>query len=229
MAIPDYQALMLPVLKLAQDGQIHRFRDAIEKLADEFSLTDEERRELLPSGAQAVFDNRVGWARSYLQQAGLLSSPKRGYFQITQSGRELLESGIDRIDNSVLERYDNFQEFKNRKRKRDSSQNAESIASSSVSSDQTPEDQIASAYKAIRNNIETEILNNIMNSSPAFFERLVIDLVVRMGYGGSRLDAGKAIGRSGDGGIDGIINEDKLGLDVIYLQAKRWEASVSRP
>lgn len=228
MAIPDYQTLMLPVLKLAQDGQIHRFRDAIEKLAVEFSLTDEERRELLPSGSQAVFDNRVGWARSYLKQAGLLSSPKRGYFQITQSGKELLESGIDRIDNSVLEQFDDFQEFKNRKRKRDITQNTESVASS-VSSDQTPEDQIASAYKAIRSNIETEILSNIMNSSPAFFERLVIDLVIRMGYGGSRSDAGKAIGRSGDGGIDGIINEDKLGLDVIYLQAKRWEGSVSRP
>lgn len=219
---------MLPVLKISEDGSTHRFRDSIELLADKFSLTDEERRELLPSGSQAVFDNRVGWARSYLKQAGLLDSPKRGFFQITPRGKELLDSGISRIDNSVLEQFEEFQDFKNRKKKKEETESADSIESS-IDSDQTPEDQIASAYRAIKAGIQKEILENIMNSSPAFFERLVIDLIVRMGYGGSRSDAGRAIGKSGDGGIDGIINEDKLGLDVIYIQAKRWEGSVGRP
>lgn len=219
---------MLPVLKISEDGSTHRFRDSIELLADKFSLTDEERRELLPSGSQAVFDNRVGWARSYLKQAGLLDSPKRGFFQITPRGKELLDSGISRIDNSVLEQFEEFQDFKNRKKKKEETESADSIESS-IDSDQTPEDQIASAYRTIKAGIQKEILENIMNSSPAFFERLVIDLIVRMGYGGSRSDAGRAIGKSGDGGIDGIINEDKLGLDVIYIQAKRWEGSVGRP
>ena len=228
MPIPDYQTLMLPVLKISEDGNTYKFRDAIESLADQFSLTDEERRELLPSGSQAVFDNRVGWARSYLKQAGLLDSPKRGFFQITQRGKELLDSGIVRIDNSVLEQFEEFQDFKNRKKKKDDSDTTDSTESS-LESDQTPEDQIASAYRTIKAEIQKEILENIMSSSPAFFERLVIDLVVRMGYGGSRSDAGRAIGKSGDGGIDGIINEDKLGLDVIYIQAKRWEGSVGRP
>jgi len=228
MPIPDYQTLMLPVLKISEDGNTYKFRDVIESLADQFSLTDEERRELLPSGSQAVFDNRVGWARSYLKQAGLLDSPKRGFFQITQRGKELLDSGIVRIDNSVLEQFEEFQDFKNRKKKKDDSDTTDSTESS-LESDQTPEDQIASAYRTIKAGIQKEILENIMSSSPAFFERLVIDLVVRMGYGGSRSDAGRAIGKSGDGGIDGIINEDKLGLDVIYIQAKRWEGSVGRP
>jgi len=228
MPIPDYQTLMLPVLKISEDGNTYKFRDAIESLADQFSLTDEERRELLPSGSQAVFDNRVGWARSYLKQAGLLDSPKRGFFQITQRGKELLDSGIVRIDNSVLEQFEEFQDFKNRKKKKYDSDTTDSTESS-LESDQTPEDQIASAYRTIKAGIQKEILENIMSSSPAFFERLVIDLVVRMGYGGSRSDAGRAIGKSGDGGIDGIINEDKLGLDVIYIQAKRWEGSVGRP
>jgi len=227
MPIPDYQSLMLPVLKIAGDGQIHKFRDAIEALSDQFSLTDEERRELLPSGTQAVFDNRVGWARSYLKQAGLLASPKRGFFVITEQGKQLLESGIDRVDNSVLEQFPEYQDFKKRRKKKDDDE--ESSSEDIEDSDLTPEDQIASAYKAVRRSVEKEILENIMASTPVFFERLVVNLIVKMGYGGSLSDAGRAIGKSGDGGIDGIIKEDKLGLDVIYIQAKRWEGNVSRP
>jgi len=228
MAIPDYQTLMLPVLQLSEDGKPHKFRDAVESLADEFVLSDQERRELLPSGNQPIFDNRVGWARSYLKQAGLLDSPKRGFFQITPRGKELLRSGVSRIDNSVLSKYEEFQDFKKRKKKSSDSESTESDTSN-LESDQTPEDQIAAAYQNIRATIQKELLENIMASSPAFFERLVVDLIVKMGYGGSRSDAGKAIGKSNDGGIDGIINEDKLGLDVIYIQAKRWEGSVGRP
>lgn len=228
MSIPDYQSLMLPVLRIAGDGKIHRFRDVIETLQKELNLTDEEKRELLPSGTQPIFDNRVGWARSYLKQAALLNSPKRGYFEITEKGRNLLTTDVKRIDQSFLLQYPEFQEFKNRKKNRDN--HIEDAFSETESiSDLTPEDQIAAAYKVIKRGIEKEILENILNSTPSFFERLVIDLLVKMGYGGSLADAGKAVGKSGDEGIDGIIKEDKLGLDIIYVQAKRWESVVGRP
>ncbi len=228
MAIPDYKTLMLPVLKLASDGKEHKFSQAVEALADEFGLTTEERVELLPSGSQAVFNNRVGWARSYLKQAGLLTTPKRGFFTITQTGVELLATNPIQVDTSVLERYPEFIEFKNRKR--DKCENESQIESSfDPESTLTPEDALASAYKKLSLTLESEILSAVKESSPSFFERLVVDLLVKMGYGGSRQDAGRALGKSGDGGIDGIINEDRLGLDVIYIQAKRWEGSVGRP
>lgn len=219
---------MLPVLKLVSDGKEHKFSQAVEALADEFGLTTEERVELLPSGSQAVFNNRVGWARSYLKQAGLLTTPKRGFFTITQTGVELLATNPIQVDTSVLERYPEFIEFKNRKR--DKCENESQIESSfDPESTLTPEDALASAYKKLSLTLESEILNAVKESSPSFFERLVVDLLVKMGYGGSRQDAGRALGKSGDGGIDGIINEDCLGLDVIYIQAKRWEGSVGRP
>lgn len=228
MAIPIYQTLMLPVLKLASDGKEHKFSQAVEELADEFDLTAEERNELLPSGSQAVFNNRVGWARSYLKQAGLLASPKRGFFAITPKGTELLETNPTKVDTSVLEQYPEFIEFKNRKK--DKSENeSQSEPSSEQESILTPEDALASAYKKLRSALESEILSSVKESSSSFFERVVVDLLVTMGYGGNRQDAGKALGKSGDGGIDGIINEDRLGLDVIYIQAKRWEGSVGRP
>jgi restriction system protein len=231
MPIPDYKSLMLPVLKIAGDGNVHKFRESIEILADQFQLTDDERRELLPSGSQSVFDNRVGWARTYLKQAGLLRSPRRGFFEITARGKELLVTGVVHIDNSVLEQFPEYQDFKKRRKNKDGDdeEDHESSSQDIAESELTPEDQIASAYKTIRCSVEKEILENIMSSSPAFFERLVVNLIVKMGYGGSLSDAGRAIGKSGDGGIDGIIKEDKLGLDVIYIQAKRWEGNVSRP
>lgn len=228
MAIPNYQTLMLPVLKLATDGEEHKFSQAVEELADEFNLSTEERNELLPSGSQAVFNNRVGWARSYLKQAGLLASPKRGFFTITQKGKELLATNTEKIDISVLEQHPEFIEFKNRKK--DKSENEAQVEiSTEEESTLTPEDALASAYKQLRSALESEVLSSVKEASPSFFERLVVDLLVKMGYGGSRQDAGKALGKSGDGGIDGIINEDRLGLDVIYIQAKRWEGSVGRP
>jgi restriction system protein len=228
MAIPDYQTLMLPVLRLASDGEEHKVSQAVEKIADEFALTSEERTELLPSGSQAVFNNRVGWARSYLKQAGLLASPKRGFFTITQNGIDLLAKDPVKVDVSVLEQYPEFIEFRNRKKDKS---DAESQTESSYEpeSNQTPEDALASAYNTLRKSLESEILSAVKEASPTFFERLVVDLLVKMGYGGNRQDAGKALGKSGDGGIDGIINEDRLGLDVIYIQAKRWEGTVGRP
>ncbi len=227
MSIPDYQTLMLPVLRLASDIEEHRFRDSIESLAVEFLLSDEEQNELLPSGNQAVFNNRVGWARSYLKQAGLLTSPKRGYFQITEQGLKLLSENPAKINVSLLERYPEFQAFRNRKK--DASKNNEVNTFIEIIASETPEDALASAYRTLRRNLEDEILISVKDSAPSFFERLVVDLLVKMGYGGNRQDAGRALGKSGDGGIDGIINEDQLGLDVIYIQAKRWEGTVGRP
>lgn len=227
MAIPGYQTIMLPVLKLASDQKDHKFSDCVQSLAEEFLLTDEEQSELLPSGTQAVFNNRVGWARSYLKQAGLLSSPKRGYFRITEQGLKLLSERPEKITAALLERYSEFQKFKNRKK--DQSKISAENEVIQVYENETPEDSLASAYRLLRKNLEDEILASVKESSPSFFERLVVDLLVKMGYGGNRQDAGRALGKSGDGGIDGIINEDQLGLDVIYIQAKRWEGAVGRP
>jgi restriction system protein len=222
---------------LAADGEEHRFRDVVECLAKDFTLTDEERAELLPSGTAPLFDNRVGWARTYLKQAGLLDSPKRGFFRITERGKKLLASNPARIDVELLDQYQEFREF--RSRRRDATDvDAEQLFAElnqcasplkDFSSDQTPEDLLATAYRRLRKELELELIEQAKAASPAFFERLVIDLLVAMGYGGSRQDAGRAIGKSGDGGIDGIIKEDKLGLDVIYVQAKKWEGTVGRP
>lgn len=228
MTIPDYQTLMLPVLKLASDGNEHKFSHAVDALAKEFALTVEERNELLPSGSQAIFNNRVGWARSYLKQAGLLTAPRRGYFAISDKGAELLKNNPDQIDASVLEQYPEFIEFKNRKKDKGETEPDPVFAFESQST-LTPEDALASAYNKLRSAVESEVLAAVKEASPSFFERVVIDLLVKMGYGGNREDAGRALGKSGDGGIDGIINEDRLGLDVIYVQAKRWEGVVGRP
>lgn len=231
MPIPDYQTLMLPLLKFASDGNERKFREAIEALAEEFGLSDEERAELLPSGSQPVFDNRVGWAKTYLKQAGLLASPRRGIFQITQPGSALLSTGPTFVGLETLDKYDDFRAFRSRRRagNNEASETPETPAPDPSPRTATPEDQLASAYQRLRHDLEAELLEQVKSASPAFFERIVIDLLVKMGYGGSRRDAGRAIGRSGDGGIDGIIKEDKLGLDVIYVQAKRWEGTVGRP
>jgi restriction system protein len=230
MTVPDYQTLMLPILRLASDGQEHRFRDAVETLATEFAITDEERAQLLPSGTAPLFDNRVGWARTYLKQAGLLHAAKRGVFQITDRGRQLLGKQPKEINVELLDQYEDFRHFRSRRRDRSDTSDTSAISQEPASiSDQTREEAMASAYYKFRKNLEAEVLDQVKAASPAFFERLVIDLLVSMGYGGSRLDAGRAIGRSGDGGIDGIINDDRLGLDVIYVQAKRWDGTVGRP
>ena len=211
-------------MQIAGDGREHQLRDAIETLAIQYDLTELERNELLPSGSQTVLVNRVSWARSYLMHAGLLSNPRRGFFTITASGRELLQEGPERIDVNLLQRYPSFMEFRSRGKVSESSSEGPTQGDS-----ETPEDALATAYQTLRNNLETELLQQIKDSSPSFFEQLVVDLLVKMGYGGSRQEAGRAIGRSGDGGIDGVIDEDRLGLDVIYVQAKRWDSTVGRP
>jgi restriction system protein len=224
MAIPDYQSIMLPLLKFAGDGEEHSLREAIEALADEFSLTDEERKELLPSGRQATFDNRVGWARTYMKKAGLLESTKRGYFQITERGLDVLKQNPPEINNAFLRQFPEFIEFQTPKQRK-----VEEDTEQDISETRTPEEEIESAYQGVRQELATELLQTIKSCSPTFFERLVVDVLVKMGYGGTRKDAGQAVGRSGDGGIDGIIKEDRLGLDIVYIQAKRWDGPVGRP
>jgi len=224
MAIPDYQSIMLPLLRLTSDGNEHTLREAVEELAEGFNLTEEERRELLPSGSQFTFANRVGWARTYMNKAALLESTRRGYFRVTQRGRDVLSKNLPELNVKFLDQFPEFIAF--RTKHRDSEQAIEPTDTISL---QTPGELLESAYQKLREDLSSELLKTTKECSPAFFERLVIDVLVKMGYGGSRKEAGKAIGRSGDEGIDGIINEDRLGLDVIYIQAKRWQAPVGRP
>jgi len=226
--IPDYQSIMLPMLRLVADKKEHKYRDLIENLATEFQVTDEERKELLASGLQAIFDNRVGWAKTYLKKAGLLDSPKRATFVITQLGLDTLKKNPDRVDAKYLRQFPAFLEFQNASR---NDNNTDEEVATQEPSDQTPEENLDKAYQRIRKSLASELLNKVVELSPTFFERLVVELLVKMGYGGSIKDAGKAIGKSGDEGIDGTIKEDKLGLDIIYVQAKRWKPGnvVGRP
>ena len=221
MRIPDYQKIMLPLLMYASDGQEHSLRETIEALADKFNLSEEERKELLPSGQQAIFDNRVGWAKTYLKKARLLESPQRGFIKITDRGKKVLNEKPSIINTQFLEQFPEYIEFRTTRRNVD---NGNLIIEPDV--DNTPQESIERGYQQIRKEVETEILNRVKSCSPNFFERLVVDLLIKMGYGGSRRDAGKAIGKSSDGGIDGIIKEDKLGLDIVYIQAKRWDNTV---
>jgi restriction system protein len=226
MPIPDYQTLMLPLLRFAGDGNDHTTREAVEVLATEFQLTPAERNELLPSGQQPIFSNRVGWANSYLKKAGLLESPRRGALRITARGKQVLGDNPARIDVKFLERFPEFIEFRDASRNNRETPTTESVA---ITTNQTPEEALELAYQSLRHSLAQDILSRILSCSPTFFERLVVELLVKMGYGGSRRDAGERIGQSGDGGIDGIIKEDRLGLDTIYIQAKRWQGPVGRP
>ncbi len=184
MPIPDYQSIMLPLLRLSSDGEIHRFRAAVESLAENFELTPEERRELLPSGKQPTFDNRVGWARTYMTKAGLLISPKRGLFQITERGKQVLQGNPSALNVAFLEKFDEFVAFRNLRR--DKPITSEGLATHASSDDSTPEEALEGAYQSLRSDLANEILNTVKGCSPAFFEDLVVDLIVKMGYGGSR-------------------------------------------
>ena len=217
---------MLPLLKHISDQKVHTLRDVVEGLAEQFDLTEEDRREMLPSGMQHAFDNRVGWARTYLKKAGLLTSPKRAAMQITPRGLEVLQQAPPRIDVAYLKRFQEFVEFQNAKR--------ESTAPEVIEEDsngRTPEEIIESGYEQVRAALGQELLAKVQGLSWMDFERLVVQLLVRMGYGGSVKDAGRALTKGGDEGIDGTIKEDKLGLDIIYIQAKKWQTgnTVGRP
>ena len=220
MPVPDYQSLMLPVLQAVSDGKVHSTSDIYAGVATAEGLSEDDLAELVPSGSQTTFVNRATWAVVYLTKAGLLKRPKRAHYEITERGREAIASGLDRITVKYLGQYPEFVAFKKLTHPKKASAGT---GGSTDDSDLTPSDMIEAGYETLRAELGLLLIEQVMACSPAFFERLVVDLLVAMGYGGSRADAGKAVGKSGDGGIDGIIKEDRLGLDAVYIQAKRWE------
>ncbi|MBM4006463.1 MAG: restriction endonuclease [Planctomycetes bacterium] len=226
MPVPDFQSFLLPVLQAASDGEVHSLAETRERIATQFGLTPEDRAELLPSGRQARFDNRVAWAKSYLQQAALITSPRRAHFAITPRGKELLATKPERLTIEILEQYPEFKTFRDGS---GDSSGAGAGASEPAKATETPEEVLELAYSRIRADLAADVLNRVKQAPPTFFESLVVDLLLKMGYGRNRAEAGRAIGASGDEGIDGIISEDRLGLDVIYVQAKRWDNTVGRP
>lgn len=230
MAVPDYQSVMLPLLQFAEERKAEvSTDDAVEALATRIGLNDDDLKEMLPSGVQRTFVNRVGWAATYMKKAGLLETTRRGYYQITPRGLELLKKNPKTINVKLLKQYPEFIEFQKLKGTRSGEKTNFSKDSLDIES-ATPSEALEDAYKNLRDELADELLARLKKLSPSFFERIVVDLLVKMGYGGSRADAGKAIGRSGDEGIDGIIKEDKLGLDFVYVQAKRWDNTpVGRP
>ncbi len=215
MTIPDFQTIMLPFLKTAEDGKEHSKREVVERLADYFKLSESELREMLPSGKQELFDNRVGWTRTYLKKAGLIETTRRGFFCITQRGRDLLQQNPAKIDIKLLNQYPEFKEFHTYR----GSKGEIVIAKEE---DTTPQERLYNAYQQIDDELAKDILQQLKTISPKGFENIVVDLLVKMGYGGSNKEAAQAIGRSGDEGVDGVINQDTLGIDRIYIQAKRW-------
>jgi restriction system protein len=224
MPIPDYQTIMLPLLQFCSDGKDHSLGEAVDHVASLFHLTQEEKDEQLPSGKQTLIRNRVHWAKTYLYKANLLNSPRRGHFQITERGMEVLKERLDKITARYLMRFSEFTVFKERK-----TEKKQEVANEINDTSLTPAEALENAHSEIRQNLASEVLENIKKCTPEFFEHLVLEVLVEMGYGGSRSDAASMVGKSGDEGIDGIIKEDRLGLDVIYIQAKRWDATVGRP
>ncbi|MGH7815391.1 MAG: restriction endonuclease [Candidatus Binataceae bacterium] len=225
MAVPTYDSFMLPLLRLAADGKEHSLKACGIELAKQFNLTPEDLALLLPSGRHTVLASRVGWSRTYLKMAGLLEIPTRGKIRITDAGKEVLNHPPDRIDAKFLRQFPGFAEFQARRK----IQNGAHDEPPPGSSEGTPEEILEDAYQSLRESLANDLLSRVKVCSPQFFERLVVDLLLAMGYGGSRAEAGRTVGHSGDGGIDGIIDEDRLGLDKVCIQAKRWENTVGRP
>ena len=220
MPIPDYQTLMLPVLQLAARGELTN-KVCVESIADQLSLLPEEREQLLPSGKQTIIANRVHWAITYMTKAGLIERPKRGTLITTDQGRAILSKNLQRIDNRFLEQFQGFQEFQGRSKEKGKAQALNQLAQSNISETvATPEEQIEIAAQEMHSALRDELLTRIVTADPTFFEKVIIDLMLAMGYGAS--GSGQHLGKTNDGGIDGIINEDPLGLDVVFLQAKRY-------
>jgi len=230
MTIPDYQTLMLPVLTVAARGET-RVPAAAEAIADELGLSPEEREELLPSGRQRLLHNRIHWAKFYMNKAGLIDQPRRGWFIASAAGLALLAQKPDRVDVKLLRRIPEFEEFYATAVAGRSSSAAQQEPGTSSDGDgdgdATPEEQIEAAHQALHSALRSELLQRIRQNSPSFFEQVIVDLLVAMGDGGSHKNAAQQLGRSGDGGVDGVINEDRLGLDRVYVQAKRYAANVS--
>jgi len=229
MAIPDYQTLMLPVLTAAAKGET-RAAVVAQTVADQLGLSESEREEMLPSGKQNVLMNRIHWAKFYMTKAGLIDSPKRGIFVASKAGRSLLASSPARIDVELLKSFPAFSEYYRQFAVRgDSSAVVADV--SVVVPDATPEAQIDAAQTVLVAALKADLLQRVLEQTPSFFEGLIVDLLVAMGYGGSHEDAARKLGKAGDGGIDGVIDEDRLGLDRIYVQAKRYAigTTVGRP
>jgi restriction system protein len=220
MSVPDFQSLMLPLLKLAGDGGEHSIQEALDRLSDEFGLTADDRAEMLPSQRQRRFDNRIGWAMTYLSQACLVERTGRGRFRLTARGHEVLGEEPNKVDVKYLERFPEYQEFKSRTKV------PEQAGGAAIQQGLTPEELLEQNYQALRGDLAAVLLERVVQAPPAFLEQLVVELLVAMGYGGSLQDAGQAVGQTGDGGIDGIIKEDRLGLESVYVQAKRWGGTV---
>lgn len=216
MSIPDFQSLMLPVLRKSASGEVS-IQHVVDELAGDYGLSDEERAELLPSGRQTTFANRAHWAKSYLGKAGLIELTRRSHFVITEAGRAVLASPPDRIDIPYLRRFPVFEAFRF-----PSEDQAQPASEEATSSSLTPDEIMRQARDRLDADLGVELLSRIQAAPPAFFERVVVQLLIAMGYGGSLARAGRALGRSGDGGVDGVIDEDALGLDRIYVQAKRY-------
>lgn len=226
MSVPDFQTMMLPILRLAQENVEISVPTITPQLAGLYNLTDAEKAERVPSGQQTKLTNRISWVFAHFQKAGLLKKQKRGVYEMTARGKELLEQNPEKINLKTLRQFPEYSDFYKPQK---SNESTNTFLESEIETAVTPEESLETSYQTIRNALAAEIIDKVKSCSPSFFERLVVELLVAMGYGGTLQDAGKAIGKSGDGGIDGIIKEDRLGLDVIYLQAKRWEGNVSRP
>ena len=229
MPVPGFESFMLPLLRALDDGADHPVSEVRERIAREMALTDADRADLLPSGKQVIFDNRLGWAKTYVDKAGLMATVKRGVNRITDDGRRLLAQKPEAVNKQVLLKFDKFRTFVQQRHDDQSVVADDAVAETDASA--TPEETLEKSYQAIRKKVEADLLDAVKQASPQFFEKLVVELLVKMGYGGTLEDAGRAlaVGKSHDGGIDGVIKEDHLGLDAIYVQAKRWQATVGRP
>lgn len=221
--IPNYQILMRPVLESARHGP-RKISDVVEEISNRLNLSDSDRQQMLPSGKQTTITNRVHWARSYMKQAGLVRNNRRGWYELTERGRSILEDPSIHLDAKYLEKFDEFQEFKSRGKE---GVEDEPNQVSSEAPENTPDENLQAAHKKLEAALAANLLDYVRSASPAFFERLIVDLLIAMGYGGTSEDAGRALGQSGDNGVDGVIDQDPLGVDQIYLQAKRYGPSNS--
>ena len=222
--IPDYQTLMRPVLACAAAGET-RIGDAVEQIADKLALTPDERAQLLPSGKQTMFANRVHWAKTYLVKAGLAEGTRRGYFRITLRGQAALADATATINNAYLDQFKEFQDFKVKVNEADGATATTPAQASAPLSTETPDEALRKAHGAITGALAADLLDRVREATPAFFEKLIVELLLAMGYGGTSEDAGRALGQSGDDGVDGVIDQDPLGVDQIFVQAKRYAES----
>ncbi len=228
MSIPKYDELTRPLLELLKDGQLWSTVDAATALADRFKLSEEERSARLPSGIQTYMVNRTGWAGFHLDLAGLVTRPKRGRWQITDEGRKMLESSPAKLDRPALMQFKSFRDYMNSRTKLRGRETGAADSTAENGAEVPPEERMANAFSELRSQLTNDLLGIVRRMDPVRFERLVLDVLLAMGYGGSREEAARMTKLSHDEGIDGVINEDRLGLDVIYVQAKRWQNTVGR-